>query len=139
MYLYFLLFVLHSGWLLELRKPKSSKRLTFCKLFFFCKLHHEKRFFYYRGKKKHFFFLILTMELSSTVLSYLNAHSTLKFAGTFFYVWTTETSKEQDLKFIRSCHLFLDQPCRGGLEVSCYALQLYGRFWGFWSRLSYLF
>ena len=85
MYLYFLSFVLHSGWLLELRKPKSLKRLTFFKQFLFCKLHHEKRFFFYGGKKQHFFFIFI-MQLSSTVLSYLNAHSTLNFAGTFFYV-----------------------------------------------------
>ena len=33
----------------------------------------KKIFFYYGGKKKHFFFIFI-MQLSSTVLSYLNAH-----------------------------------------------------------------
>ena len=123
----------------RIEKTEVFKKVDILQAVLFLQVASWKKIFLLWRKEKAFFFLILTMELSSTVLSYLNAHSTLKFAGTFFYVWTTETSKEQDLKFIRSCHLFLDQPCRGGLEVSCYALQLYGRFWGFWSRLSYLF
>ena len=53
--------------------------------------------------------LVLRVELFSTALNCLNAHSTLNFARTFFLflnITTNQTSKEQDLNFIRSSHLF---------------------------------
>ena len=43
-----------------------------------------KKHFLWR-KETAFFPLIFTMELSSTALSYLNAHSTLNFTKTFLY------------------------------------------------------
>ena len=52
-----------------------KKKLTFCKLLLFSKSYHEKIFFYYGGKKQCFFFIFI-IKLSSTALSYLNAHST---------------------------------------------------------------
>ena len=42
----------------------------------------EKYFIFHGGKKRHFL-LIVTVNLPSDALSYLNAHSILNFAGTF--------------------------------------------------------
>ena len=69
----------------RIEKTEVWKKVDILQAVLVCKLHHEKRFFYYGGKKKHIFFIFI-MQLSSTVLSYLNAHSTLNFSGTFFYV-----------------------------------------------------
>ena len=78
--------------------------------------------FHHRGKKLRFF-LIFTKKLSSATLIYLNAHSTLNFARTFTFlnINANQTSKEQDLNFIRINHLFWEQPQRDVLKVNCQA------------------
>ena len=82
-----------------------------------------KKTLFIMDERKSVFCLILTMKLSSTGLKYLNVHSTLNFAKTFlfFNINTNQTSKEQDLNFIRSSQLFWQQPWRGVLEVNCQA------------------
>ena len=45
-----------------------------------------------------FFFLIFTMKLSSTALSYFNAHSTLNIARIFLYFQTLTQIKHQRSK-----------------------------------------
>ena len=72
-------------------------------------------FIFYQRGKKCVFFLIFTMKLSFATQSCFNAHSTLNFAGTvktfiLLSINTNQTSKEQDMNFIRSGHLFWEQP-----------------------------
>ena len=92
-------------WLLGLRKLRSSKMVEILKFIIVLRVGSWKNVFL-SWRKGTFFF---TKKSSSTALSYLNAHLTLNFA------------KEQDLDFIRSSHLFWEQPQRGILEVNCQA------------------
>ena len=78
---------------------KTEVIKNFCKLILFFGLHHEKTSFFIMEERSGVFFLIFTMKLSSTTLNYLNAHSTLNFARTFFYFQTLTQSKHQRSKF----------------------------------------
>ena len=75
-------------------KTEVIKKL--CKLFF--GMHHEKTSFFIMEERNGVFVLIFTMKLSSTALNYLNVHSTLNFARTFFYFQTLTQIKYQRSK-----------------------------------------
>ena len=71
----------------QLRKSNVFKKgwnFASCSCFATCIM---KKGIFIMGERNCIFFpLIFTMELSSTALSYLNAHSTLDFARTSLYV-----------------------------------------------------
>ena len=65
-------------------------------------------FVFFMEQRNGVFFLILTLQLLSAALSYLNVHSTFKSCENiliFLSINTNHLSKEQGVNSIRSSHL----------------------------------
>ena len=67
-----------------MRKVRSLKNVEILKVAFALQAASRKRIIFDHGGKKCRFFLFFIMK-SSTALSYMNAHSILKFARAFLY------------------------------------------------------
>ena len=88
-----------ARWLPGLRKLRSSKKFEILQVVLILRDASWKSIIFYQGGKKwRFFFLIFTMKLSSTALSYFNAHSTLNIARIFLYFQTLTQIKHQRSK-----------------------------------------
>ena len=84
-------------WLLGLRKLRPSKKVECLQVGLVLQVASWKNTFI-MADRNGVFLVTFTMKLSSTVLSYLNAHSTLNFAGTFLYFLTLTHIKYQRSK-----------------------------------------
>ena len=95
-------------WLLGLSKLMSPKKVEILQVVIVLRVASWKITIFIMEERTVFFLHIFTIKLSSTSLSYLDAHSTLNFFRTFLIflnINTDQTSKEQDLNFIKSSHL----------------------------------
>ena len=98
-----------------------------------------KKHYFLLWRKETAFFSYLHYEIIFCCAELFKCVFNFKFCQkifTFLNINRNQTSKEWDLNFIRSSHFFWEQRCSGS---NLSGLQLYGRFWGFWSYFSDLF
>ena len=105
-------------WLLGLGKLCGlQKNRNFASCFCFASCIMRKHYFCQGGKTRrsfpyfHYKFIFCCAEL-------FDAHSILNL-NLFLNINTNQTSRKQVLNFIKSSHIFSEQPQRSVLEVNC--------------------
>ena len=87
-----------ARWLPGLRKLRSSKKFEILQVVLILRDASWKSIIFYQGGRNGVFFSYFDYEISSTALSYFNAHSTLNIARIFLYFQTLTQIKHQRSK-----------------------------------------
>ena len=127
-------------WLLGYRKLRSSKKVAILEAALVLQVAVWKKKFFMEERKNAFFLIFTIFQIIFCCAELFECAFHFKFCKNFFTflnINTNNTSKEQDFNFIRSNHLFWEQPEKGVLEAYVWkktvrlATLLYRHFWGF--------